>query len=109
MRDRVRLLKPLLDAEWSPHVFLAGVVLLSILSNACYDFAKGALGAPAIIVAALLALGALVVVFWVLRLLFVERSELESVAPCRGLIALVWPNSASVWRRACSTLWPVAR
>ena len=90
MKMRDRLLRPLLEPQFSPLLVLLAAILLGIVGNATYDLVKGWWGTEeAALVFGLVALLVIVVGYWVLRM--VRRSGYVEgvVAPRRGLVVLV--------------------
>jgi len=90
MRRRSGFLRPLLEPQWSPWLFLTAAILLGIISNAAYDLIVQMLGTVAgAAIVGTLALTALVLFFWLYRSLGRREPGGGVVAPHRGLLALV--------------------
>lgn len=86
------LLRPILDSNAFPLLFIIALLLLNLLSNALYDAAKGYLSGLRIMAMVVILLGLITVGYrltdWV-RQRFKPQLTVADIAPRRGLIVLV--------------------
>ncbi len=90
MKNIYASLRPLLEPRSAPFLFVIGVILLNLMSNALYDIADPFFRSPlgVFLLAASIFL-ALILLYALLRRFFAPRLSFGPVTPRKGLIVLV--------------------
>ncbi|MBM3190564.1 MAG: hypothetical protein FJZ90_17840, partial [Chloroflexi bacterium] len=93
MKRRGGFLRPMLEHEWSPWVFLVAAVLLGIISNAAYDLLAEPLGAGWTLLTGTAVLAILLGVFWLAYRTSQPPEPGQPLPSRRALIVLVSARS----------------
>jgi hypothetical protein len=89
MRRLLVNIRPFLEPTSVPLLFIIGVILLNLTSNAAYDWAKTWLVTPHIVILCALCALLLLVVIYALVRRFKRRLTVRDISPRRGLVVLV--------------------
>lgn len=87
-------LRPFLEPSSVPFLFVLGVIILNLTSNALYDWTKDRLGTPLRVVFGALSLILLLVLAYEITKRFRLRLTVRNIAPRRGLVVLVSQGKA---------------
>lgn len=93
MRKFFASLRPFLEPTTVPLLFVFGVIVLNLTSNALYDGAKAWLGTPIRVISVALSLILLLGLAYEITKRFHLRLTVRNIAPRRGLVVLVSQGS----------------
>lgn len=94
MRKFFASLRPFLEPTSLPFLFVLGVIIFSVGSNAIYDWAKERLGTPARVAVVALVIILLLVLSYEVMKRFRLRLTVRNIAPRRGLVVLISQGKA---------------
>ncbi|MCC6957558.1 MAG: hypothetical protein IT316_12250 [Anaerolineales bacterium] len=85
-----RLIKPFIETTSQPILFIIGIVLFNLISNALYDWIKIRISAPIMILLLILAVFILIILLiYLVNRWFRRRIVVTEIQPRRGLVVLV--------------------